>query len=241
MHLSNFAYLTNRLQEAGFGVALNEALQYKLKDQPSVFELPYKACFGSQVLDITVYVKKWKQDDMSRLPLYYVQKYHASLSRQNTVDRTCQDFYFGHPTPAFTIQEAYNLLCGRAVYRDNLTNKEKIHYNAWVQLDFSQTDGKGNFKWQYFHENYGYDVAAELMKYPILGLAEPDDAAALVRALQQGYREGVTMLIDGKVEQYYIEALPKFKSLVIYDAFENPLPRPAMMSLIAPAQQMKTL
>jgi hypothetical protein len=179
-----------------------------------------------------VYVKKWKDEDSNRLSMYYLQKYHASLSRDNRVDRVEQDFYFGHPSPAVTIQEAYNLLSGRAVYRDNLTNKEKIHYSAWVQLDFSQTDSKGNFKWQYYHENYGYDLTAELMKYPILGLSVSGAGEALVKALQQGYREAVTMQINGQEESYYIEALPRFKSLVIYDAFENPLPRVAMTALV---------
>jgi hypothetical protein len=51
MHFTNFTYLTNRLKDAGFGQDLNEALQTKLTDQPSAFELPYKACFGQHVLD----------------------------------------------------------------------------------------------------------------------------------------------------------------------------------------------
>ena len=235
MHFSNFSYLTKRLQEAGFGQDLNEALQNTLVDQPSSFELPYRVCFGKQVLEIKVFVRKWKEADQAKVNLYYVQKFHASLSREGRVDPIEQDFYFGNTTPSVTIQQAYNLLCGRAVYRENMCNKDKVHYNAWVQLDFSQTNSKGNYKWQYYFDNYGYDVGPELLKYPIVGISIPAAADALVRALQQGYREEVSMLVAGKQETFYVEALPKFKSLVICDSAGNPLGREERMALIFPS------
>jgi hypothetical protein len=234
MHFTNFSYLTKRLQEAGFGQDLNEVLQNTLLDQPSSFELPYRVCFGKQVLEVKVYVRKWKEADEAKVNLYYIQKFHASLSRENRVDPIEQDFYFGNATPSVTIQQAYNLLCGRAVYRENLSNKDKVTYNAWVQLDFNETNSKGNYKWQYYTDNYGYDVVEELMKFPIVGLTIPTAAGALVRALQQGYREEVTMLVCGKQESYYLEALPKFKSLVICDASGNPLTREERLALIFP-------
>jgi hypothetical protein len=234
MHFSNFSYLTNRLQEAGFGQDLNEALQNTLVDQPSSFELPYRVNFGKQVLEIKLFVRKWKEADQAKVNLYYIQKFHVSLSRENRIDPIEQDFYFGNTNPSVTIQQAYNLLCGRAVYRENMSNKDRVTYNAWVQLDLNQTDSKGNYKWQYYTDNYGYDVAAELMKYPIIGLTVPTAADALVSALQQGYREAVTMLVGGKEQSYFIEALPRFKSLIIYDASENPITREARMALIYP-------
>jgi hypothetical protein len=156
------------------------------------------------------------------------------LSREYRVDPVEQDFYFGNTTPSVTIQQAYNLLCGRAVYRENLSNKDKVTYNAWVQLDFNQTNSKGNYKWQYYTDNYGYDLVEELMKFPIVGLAIPAAADALVRALQQGFREEVSMLVCGKQESYYLEALPKFKSLVICDATGNPLTKEERLALIFP-------
>ncbi len=100
MHYTNFTYLTNRLQDTGFGNALNDALHAKLKDQPSSFELPYKVWFGPHVLNITLCVKKWKNDGSS-FDMYYFQKYHASLSRENGLDQVMQDFYFSRTDPAW--------------------------------------------------------------------------------------------------------------------------------------------
>lgn len=233
MHVTNFIYLTKRLHSAGFGDELNEILKARLLDQPSSFELPYKACFNRQVLEITVYVKKWKEQDVHHLNMYYINKYHASLRRENTIELVEQDFYFGNFSPSVTIQEAYNLLCGRPVFKNNLTNKQNVCYKAWVQLDFTQTDSKGNFKWHYYHDAYGYDLAAELAKYPIPSLTLPGATEALLSALQHGYREAVTITTGGTENVFYIEALPRFKSLLIYDAAGDPLPRAEQAELMA--------
>ncbi len=136
-----------------------------------------------------------------------------------------------------TVQEAYNLLSGRAVYREKITSKDKIIYNAWVQLDFTQTDSKGNFKWHSFHENYGYDLETVLMKYPIQELDDSTSYGQLIYALRRGNREAVTMMVNGRADRYFIEALPRFKSLTICDAFNNPLPGNAIAALVAPCQQ----
>ena len=205
-----------------------------------VSNCPIEFCFGKQVLEIKVFVRKWKEADQAKVNLYYIQKFQASLSRENRVDPIEQDFYFGNTTPSVTIQQAYNLLSGRAVYRENLSNKDKVTYNAWVQLDFNETNSKGNYKWQYYTDNYGYDVVEELTKFPVVGLTIPAAADALVRALQQGCREEVTMLVCGKQEIYYLEALPKFKSLVICDASGNPLTREERLALIFPSDSLDT-
>jgi hypothetical protein len=52
--------------------------------------------------------------------MYYIHKYHGSLSRENTVDQ--------------------------------------------IGLDFTQMDSKGNFKWQYYHDNYGYDLGIRFLQ-----------------------------------------------------------------------------
>ena len=59
---------------------------------------------------------------------------------------------------------------GRAVNKD-LTTKEGQKYNAWVQMDFKDTDSNGNFKMKQFHENYGYNIEQALAKLPIKELA----------------------------------------------------------------------
>ena len=83
-------------------------------------------------------------------------------------------------------------------------------------------------------------MVEELLKYPIVGLTIPAAADALVSALQQGYREEVSMLVCGKQESYYLEALPKFKSLVVCDASGNPLTREERLALIFPSDSLDT-
>ena len=54
---------------------------------------------------------------------------------------------------------------GRFVNKD-LANKEGQIYNAWIQMDFKQSDDNGNFKLKQYHQNYGYDLEAVLSKVP---------------------------------------------------------------------------
>lgn len=52
-----------------------------------------------------------------------------------------------------------------AVDKD-LTNKEDMAYNAWLQMDFKQTEN-GNFKIKQFHQKYGFELDKALEKHPI--------------------------------------------------------------------------
>ena len=106
---------------------------------------------------------------------------------------------------------------GRAVNKD-LTSKEDQVYNAWVQLDFKQTDAHGNFKQKHFHENYGYDMNAVLAKHPIKELENEQDKTRLMDSLQKGNRQSVTFVRDGNEEKHFIEANPQYKTINVYDS-----------------------
>ena len=48
-------------------------------------------------------------------------------------------------------------MSGRAINKD-LTTKEGQLYNAWMQMDFKETDKNGNYQLKQYHTNYGYDL-----------------------------------------------------------------------------------
>ncbi len=126
-----------------------------------------------------------------------------------------QTFYI-NKTGSITLKEAYNLLSGRAVNKD-MTNKEGQFYNAWLQMDFAQTDKSGNFTIRQFHQNYGFDLEKELSKHPIKELGVEMEKARLVHSLRKGNRPSVTFLQGGGEEKRFVEANPRFKTLNVYD------------------------
>lgn len=105
---------------------------------------------------------------------------------------------------------------GRAVNKD-LTNKEGQKFNAWLQMDFKQTENNGNFKIKQFHQKYGFELEKALEKHPIKELNVEFDKRKLMESLQKGNRQVVTFEKDGVEKKHFIQAAPQFKSITVYD------------------------
>ena len=99
-----------------------------------------------------------------------------------------------------------------------LTNKEGQVYNAWILMDFKETDRNGNYSLKHYHQNYGFDLEKELAKHPIKELTNEQDKTRLLESLQKGNRQAVTFVKDGTEQRMFIEANPRFKSLNVYDS-----------------------
>jgi hypothetical protein len=116
-----------------------------------------------------------------------------------------------------TNKEAFNLLNGRAVYKD-LTTKEGEKYKAWVQLDLSQKEENGNYKMNRYHENYGYDLNTAVARLPIKDLTDPKVREDLTRSLEKGNLQAVKMDVKGMEEKYFIKANPQYKDIAVFDS-----------------------
>ncbi|GAA4729040.1 hypothetical protein [Flavisolibacter ginsenosidimutans] len=137
------------------------------------------------------------------------------MKAEGNPDIIKQTFFIGKANN-ITLKEAYNLMSGRAVNKD-LLNKEGQAYNAWVQMNFKETDKSGNYLLKQYHQNYGFDLAKELAKHPIKELADEKEKYRLLESLQKGNRQMVTLLKEGTEQKMFIEANPRFKSLNVYD------------------------
>jgi hypothetical protein len=209
MNQKNFEYLRDQVKFTGFGEGLEMDLKEKLQQQRAEFKLYHKASYGTDESVATLYFKKSSQTDM-----YFFNKYDFLLKQQNRPAISKQTFYIGRENN-FTLKEAYNLMCGRAVHKE-LVNKEGQRYLAWVQIDFKQTDKYGNYKLKYFHQNYGYDLLRELEKHPIRELENEQDKSRLIASLHKGNKQAVAYMENGDAALYFVEANPQFKSLKIY-------------------------
>jgi hypothetical protein len=107
-------------------------------------------------------------------------------------------------------------MSGRAINKD-LTNKEGQVYNAWMQMDFKETDLGANYKMKHYHQNYGYDLEKVLANHPIKELSNEQDKSRLMESLAKGNRQSVVFIENGNEQKRFIEANPKFKSINVYD------------------------
>ncbi len=108
------------------------------------------------------------------------------------------------------------MLNGRAVNKD-LVNKEGEKYNAWIQLDLTHKNERGNYDPKQFHKNYGYDLEQTLSKFPIKELTNGEQKDALMKSLEKGNLQSVTFEPNGKEQKMYVEANPQLKTINIYD------------------------
>ncbi len=210
MNQKNYEFLKDQVKYTGFGEGLANELKEKLEKQEPAFTLSHQVKHGNETANAILNFRKDAKSDM-----YYFNSFQVSLEQPNK-EKASQTFYVGKENN-YTFKEAYNLLCGRAVYKE-LTNKEDQKYNAWVKLDFKETDASGNFKTQKFNENYGFNLENEISKLSIKDLNESQSRERLMASLERGNRQSVTIQKDGKDQACFIEANPQFKSITIYDS-----------------------
>lgn len=211
MNENNFDFLKDQVKFTGFGQELESQLKANLAKSQTEFQLKHTAAYGKDELSAVLQFKKSNQTDM-----FFFNNYTASLKKENEDKSVEQKFYINKEKGSITLKEAYNLLDGRAVNKD-LTNKEGKLYNAWVQLDFKETENNGNFKIKQFSEKYGFELEKALSKHPIKELGNDTDKSRLIESLQKGNRQAVTFVQDGAEQKRFIEANPQFKSVAVYD------------------------
>lgn len=211
MNQKNLEYLRDQLKFTGFGEDWENQLAQKMSKQLPEFSLSHQGKFGNDTIDATLHFKKSTQSDM-----YFFNSYQISLKKENVAEPMQQTFYINKGSN-ITLKEAYNLLSGRAVSKD-LTTKDGQFYNAWLQLDFKQTEASGNFKLKQYHQNYGFDLEKELAKHPIKELDNQTNKIRLIELLQKGNQPAVTFLKEGGEHKHFIEANPQFKTINIYDS-----------------------
>ena len=209
MNEQNFEYLKDNIKYMGFGEKLHTELENQLRAGNSEFQLTAVSEINRKQFEAKLQFRKSDNSDM-----YFFNSYTASLQKSNG-EKVEQKFYLDKGK-GVTAKEAYNLLEGRAVYKE-LTNKANEPYKAWIQIDFSSKDKNNNHEMKQFHENYGYDLMAVLSKYALPALLDSEKEKALLQSLQKGNVQSVMIEKEGRAVKAFIEANPQFKTINLYD------------------------
>jgi hypothetical protein len=209
MNNDNLKYLMDNIKYMGFGEKLNTDLEQKMQEGKSDFQLTASVEFNKKSFEATLNFRKSDSTDM-----YFFNNYHASLEKNNG-NKVEHTFYL-NKGKGVTAKEAFNLLDGRAVYKD-LVTKDGAEYKAWLQLDFETRKDKG-FEVKQFHENYGYDLKEAVSKFAVAELKDPEKEKALMTSLQKGNIQSVTIEKDGESHKMFMEANPQYKNVTLYDS-----------------------
>jgi hypothetical protein len=219
MNEQNMQFLKERLFFLGFGDKLNADLEKKIGQQQEKFNLDIQGEFESKgkknIVDYVLDFSKSKQNDM-----YFVNNYTATIKGDDPEKERSQKFYLNNGS-GVTAKEAFNLLEGRAVLKNNLVNKNEEKYKAWLQLNLNEKDDKGNHRVHQYHEAWRYDLEKNLGKHPIKELSNATQKEQLIKSLEKGNAQQVTFVRDDKEEKMFLEANPKDRNLIVYDEKMN--------------------
>jgi len=217
MNEQNYEYLKDSLKYLGFGDSLATPLREAMSKEAPDFQLTFETEINKKAFAAVLNFRKSDSTDM-----YFVNSYHATLQRSNG-EIFDQAFYL-NKGKGITGKEAYNLLEGRAVYKE-MENKEGQKYGAWIQLDFEKRDRSNNHEVRQFHDAYGYDLKAALQKFSIREVKEPDLADILMQSLKKGNIQAVAIEKEGSAVRMFVEAAPQFKTVNLYDAGLHRVPK----------------
>jgi hypothetical protein len=202
MEKTNYDFLCEDLKFLGFGETLKDALEEAMDENPSSFELAFSHTINGENIHAILYFEK-----PDPLGYFFFTKYEMVL-------RDSHHQFTIFKGKAITVKEGYNLLCGRAVFKQ-LVAKNNQKYNAWLQLDLNVRENEG-FKVNTYHESYGYDLSAALNEFSIETPSSNWDRAMLLRSLQKGNLQAAFLKVNGENRKVLMEANPKGKNVIIH-------------------------
>jgi len=206
------AFLQENLRYLGFGEAspFNEQLEQEMEKGQKEFQLVTEAHFDdSSKLEATLHFRRAENDQK-----YFFTRYDAALLYIDNPEYNRKQTFYINNGSGVTFKESFNLLQGRAVYK-NLVNADEVKYHAWIQLEFEERMPNNNYKVRQFREGHGYDLGKVLSSYPIKELEDEALKTNLILSLQKGNLHPVTFVKERKKEKLYIAACPQFKTIKI--------------------------
>lgn len=221
--MKNQEFLSKKVMYSGFGNALDEQINANLEKGLEKFQITHQASFGKSEIEAVLSFNKSKESD-----LYFFNQYQLKIQPENGADEMRQTFFIGKENN-ITLKEAYNMMNGRAVFKEwnkleNVGDEQRPRfvateekYKAWVQLDFKEADTYGNYKQVKFHENYGFNLEAEVSKISLQELGNPDYKKQLLESLQKGNLQSATLISEEGESKVFLQAKPQFKRIGVYD------------------------
>lgn len=220
MNERSFDYVKNQLFYLGFGEEVAKPLRKKMEQNLTEFQIPHSRKFGQDETKSVLHFSKGGQTDKD---MTFFNRADITLKQPGKEDLT-QTFFFGKEHN-YTLQERYNMMDGRAAYREQpkmapVEENGDVRmkptgetYYAWRGLDFKNADQYGNFNPKVIFWNHQKEVS----KYPIKGIEENYDKQRLIAKLEKGNKVDVILVRDGHETIAKMVANPRMARLDFYD------------------------
>lgn len=203
----------DQLKKSGFGEAFTSELKEKMEQQVPLIEHKFQKEYDGDQLQTTLYLKK------SSISGYYsLKKFDLQLQKEGLSDTVKHTFYITDTNfrtnqinaqhfkdqNRYTLQEAYNLLSGRSVYK-TLTNSDGKQEHAWISINLKGESLNIDPDKKLYKIEYGFDLEKVLNNYSIKELKYERLKQTVIQSLQRGNVKKVIFVGHRKLEeQIYI-------------------------------------
>lgn len=220
------AFNEGQLKRVGFAEAFTPELKAKMEEGMPLIQQAFNKQYDGDNVTATLYLKKSPTSDY-----YFLNKFDLELQKEGLANTVKQSFYLTKKISEeqnengqklrlenkYTLKEAYNLLDGRPVFK-NLVSNEGKEYDAWVKLNFKNKLENGNYELKQYTAAYGFNLENVLKNYPIKELMNPEYKQSLMDSLHRGNLQKATFVgSDGKEEKLFISPHISFGALNVYD------------------------
>lgn len=205
MKPENLKFLQDQLFYTGFGHDLDKKLETAMKKGKEDFSLPVKLSYTSFGVpkELDFKLNFHKGDDM-----YFFNNYDVSLGEKNA------RIYVNAGERNITSKEVFNLLEGRAVYRE-LKPKAGEKFNAWVQI-VPESIKEGKVKFNTYNDNYGFDPKEAFKEVNKKGFYTSYSFDNILADLKKG--NPVEIHNGDKSQNLFLTADPKYKNFTALSA-----------------------
>ncbi|WP_447642617.1 MULTISPECIES: hypothetical protein [Chitinophagaceae] len=180
--------------------------------------------YGDDTLKSTLYLRRPDGSEM-----YFLNKIDANLLKEGQLIGVKQSFYPRQVKTTdengnekrvnirTTQKEAYNLLSGRPVFQ-TLAKKNDEIYEAWRTIDFTRIRNNGDYEFNTYQKNYGFDLEKTFSMYNLEIHEKPQYKNALVESIERGNLQKTGFInTAGEREEYLISPNISSGYLHIYD------------------------
>jgi hypothetical protein len=203
MEQINYDFLSNELKFLGFGDGLFADLKEMLDTEHSTFELVYRNVIEREPVRALLYFNRPDPEGY-----FFFSKYALSLGEK-------QHNFFIFKGKGVTVKEGFNLLNGRAVYKQRIV-KNGQKFNEWIELDLTARDENG-FRINLYPESHGFDLFAVIQSLQIDTPTANWDRSMLIRSLEKGNLQTAFIREEGTNRKVYISANPKDRTITVHE------------------------
>ena len=212
MEKENLNVLKERLENLGFGRELFGELERHVSLGKKEFQLQKDLMVNrdhepqADPMQVFVHVFKTPEDRYDLIYMATLPDAKDPAKNKNQIFYPAED--------GITLKEGYNLLQGRAVYKPVRAERGDPE-KAWLQLDFAERNGEGSYHVRQYGKEYDFDLEKALERFSIRELYDPLEKEDLIRNLERGNREPVTLQFGNELQRVSVEANPRYKTISI--------------------------